>query len=69
MNDVKLALVGLEIQDVSLTNHRGERHARLILGDNRLELLVPLENVMITVAERKPMRRALTATGQIARVG
>lgn len=51
--NIKHELIGLTITDAGLVNKGGERHIR-ILFDTGDKLLVPLDDVMVTLAERKP---------------
>lgn len=64
MDKVKAALVGRMITDVGLVNRAGIKCARLILSDMQTPLLVDLDDVMITVASKKPMDKALHSTLQ-----
>jgi hypothetical protein len=59
-------LMGREINGVGVVNHQGQKHVRLELGEDRDVLLVPLDNVMITLASHKPVGRAMREPVSIA---
>ena len=61
--ELKTKLVGQVIQDAGIVNRAGEKHVRLMLSDSTEPLFAKLEDVMITLASRKPMGKALNISG------
>lgn len=55
--NIRQELIGLVVTDAGLVNKDGSRHVRLQFSSGD-KVLVPLDNVMVTLAERKPPARA-----------
>lgn len=60
MDQIKAQLIGQVIEDIGLINRNGEKHCRITLSGSSDPLVARFDDVMITLAGRKPMGRALT---------